>query len=82
MNYITLNYNKAIVQVKFHLETACGASEVIIVGVTYSNMGEGLTNKEYVPMPVRIDISGLLSDEDIDQLQDAVWAKLQERKDA
>lgn len=82
MNYMTLEYNNAIVQVEFHLETACRASEVIIVGVTYSNMGEGLTNKEYVPMPVRVDISGLLSDEDIDQLRDAVWAKLQDRKDA
>lgn len=82
MNCITLNYNKAIVRVDFYLETACGASEVVIVGVTYANMGEGLTNKEYMPMPVRIDISGLLSDEDIDQLQDAVWTKLQERKDA
>lgn len=82
MNYITLNYNKAIVRVEFYLETACGASEVVIVGVTYSNMGEGLTNKEYVPMPVRVNISSLLSNEDIDQLQDAVWAKLQERKNA
>lgn len=82
MNYMTLEYNNAIVQVEFHLETACNASEVIIVGVTYFNMGKGLTNKEYVPMPVQVDISGLLSDEDINQLQDAVWAKLQERKDA
>lgn len=82
MNYMTVEYNDAVVQVEFYLETACGASEVVIVGVTYSNMGEGLTNKEYVPMPVQINISGLLSDEDIDQIKDAVWTKLQERKDA
>lgn len=69
-------------QVEFYLETACSASEVVIAGVTYSNMGEGLTNKEYVPMPVCVDISSLLSDEDIDLLQDAVWAKLQDLKNA
>ena len=78
MNYMTLDYNKAIVQVEFYLETVCGASDVVIVGVTYSNMGEGLTNKEYVPMPIRVNISDLLSDEDIDQLKDAVWDKLPE----
>ena len=73
MNYIAIDYNDAIVQVEFYLETACGDPEVIIVGVTYGNIGYGSTGNEYVEMPVRLDITRLLSDKDLHKLQSDVW---------